>query len=95
VAASVASTSRQVGATLGVAVLGAVAGGAISAHIGPAFAAATHPGWWIMVGLGVVMLVVGLLSTTSWADRTARATALRFDETTPSQTGWSGVPAAA
>jgi MFS family permease len=80
VAASVASTSRQVGATLGVAILGAVAGGAISAHIGPGFAAATHPGWWIMVGLGAVMLIVALLSTSAWAMGTARTTAVRFDE---------------
>ncbi len=80
VAASVASTSRQVGATLGVAILGAVAGGAISAHIGPGFAAATHPGWWIMVALGAIMLVVAFLSTSAWAMGTARTTAVRFDE---------------
>src|ERR1700722_12909915 len=38
VAAAVASTSRQVGATLGVAVLGALAGGATVARLGPSFA---------------------------------------------------------
>jgi EmrB/QacA subfamily drug resistance transporter len=78
VAASVASTSRQVGQTLGVAVLGAVAGGAITARIGPGFAAATHPGWWIIVGLGVVMLAIGFLSTGPWALATARSTAAAF-----------------
>ena len=41
VAAAVASTSRQVGVTLGVAVIGAIAGGGAGA-IGPGFAAATH-----------------------------------------------------
>jgi hypothetical protein len=61
-----------------VAVLGAVAGGAITARIGPGFAAATHPGWWIIVGLGVVMLAIGFLSTGPWALGTARSTAAAF-----------------
>src|SRR5665213_2810742 len=42
VAAAVASTSRQVGQTLGVAVLGALAGGGITGALGPGFAVATH-----------------------------------------------------
>ena len=44
VASAIASTSRQVGMTLGVAVLGAISGGTISGAIGPSFAAATHAG---------------------------------------------------
>ena len=51
VAAAVASTSRQIGQTLGVAVLGALAGGGVGA-IGPSFSSATHVSWWIVVGLG-------------------------------------------
>jgi EmrB/QacA subfamily drug resistance transporter len=80
VAAAVASTSRQVGMTLGVAVVGAVAGtgAAAAAGIGKGFAAATHPGWWIIVALGAAVLVLGLVTTTRWADETARATAQRF-----------------
>jgi hypothetical protein len=80
VAAAVASTSRQVGMTLGVAVVGAVAGGTVAAGLGPGFAAATHPGWWIIVGLGVTVAVLGLLTTTSWAEKTARETAERLTE---------------
>jgi len=80
VAAAVASTSRQVGQTLGVAIVGAVAGGAVSGALGPGFAAATHPGWWILVGLGLVVLVLGLLTTTRWAYTTARTTADRLSE---------------
>jgi EmrB/QacA subfamily drug resistance transporter len=75
VAAAVASTSRQVGQTLGVAVLGALAGGGAAAAIGPSFAAATHVSWWIMVGLGVAVLALAILSTSAWADRTAARTA--------------------
>ena len=80
VAAAIASTSRQVGMTLGVAVIGAIAGGTLSGAIEPSFATATHAGWWVIAGLGVISLVVGLLTTTTWASRTARATAERFRE---------------
>jgi EmrB/QacA subfamily drug resistance transporter len=83
VAAAVASTSRQVGQTLGVAVLGALAGGGITGALGSGFAAATHPSWWIIVGLGVMSIVLGLLSTTGWAQETARQTADRFREAAP------------
>jgi EmrB/QacA subfamily drug resistance transporter len=80
VAAAIASTSRQVGFTLGVAVIGAIAGGTLSGAIGPSFAAATHAGWWVIAGLGAICLAVGLLTTTGWARDTARRTAERFRE---------------
>jgi EmrB/QacA subfamily drug resistance transporter len=80
VAAAVASTSRQVGQTLGVAVLGALAGGGMATAIGPSFAALTHSSWWVIVGLGVVILAVALVTTSHWARQTARATAERFRE---------------
>ena len=83
VAAAIASTSRQVGMTLGVAVLGAISGGTISGAVGPGFAAATHVGWWICAGLGLLSLVLGVLTTTRWAERTAKETAERFRETEP------------
>jgi MFS family permease len=83
VAAAIASTSRQVGMTLGVAVLGAISGGTISGAVGPGFAAATHVGWWICAGLGLLSLVLGVLTTTRWADRTARETVERFREAEP------------
>jgi EmrB/QacA subfamily drug resistance transporter len=72
VASAVASTSRQVGMTLGVAVLGAVAGGTVSTSLGKDFAAATHSAWWIVVALGVAVFLLGILTTTEWADETAR-----------------------
>jgi predicted MFS family arabinose efflux permease len=80
VAASVASTSRQVGVTLGVAALGALAGGGLAARITPAFAEATHSAWWTVVGLSVLMLILGVVTTTSWAKHTARRTADLFRE---------------
>jgi EmrB/QacA subfamily drug resistance transporter len=80
VAAAVASTSRQVGATLGVAIAGAVAGAGASSLGGAAFAAATRPAWWILCGLGAAVFILGLVSTTPWAERTARETAGRFGD---------------
>jgi MFS family permease len=78
VAAAVASTSRQVGATLGVAVLGALAGGDMIKQLGPSFAIATHTSWWIVVGIGCVLLVGAFVTTTPWALRTATNTAERL-----------------
>jgi MFS family permease len=82
VASAVASTSRQVGMTLGVAVIGAVAGSGLSGAAGRGFAAATHPGWWVIAALGGAILALGLLTTTDWADQTAERTASRFQERT-------------
>jgi predicted MFS family arabinose efflux permease len=83
VAAGIASTSRQVGSTLGVAVLGAVAGGAASGSLGRNFAAHTHPAWVIVAVLGVLVLILGALTTSRWALGTARRTAERFSDTPP------------
>jgi EmrB/QacA subfamily drug resistance transporter len=79
-AAAIASTSRQVGMTLGVAVIGAIAGGSLAAVIGRSFASATHAGWWIIVGLAGLIVIGGLVSTGAWAQRTARRTAETLDQ---------------
>ena len=80
VAAAIASTSRQVGATLGVAVLGAIAGGGATGALGSSFLHDSHTSWSIVVGLGVVIFGLGGLTTTVWADRTARRTAAMFTD---------------
>jgi EmrB/QacA subfamily drug resistance transporter len=80
VAAAIASTSRQVGATLGIAVLGSLAAGATVGTVGPSFPAATHASWWVLVGLGVAALILGIVTTTQWANQTARRTAKRLGE---------------
>jgi MFS family permease len=85
VASAVASTSRQVGATLGVAVLGALAGASTAGGIGAGFAQATHVAWWIIVGLSLIVFVLALVTTTPWARATAAATAERFREDRPTQ----------
>jgi EmrB/QacA subfamily drug resistance transporter len=71
VAAAVASTSRQVGQTLGVAIAGAIAATALGV-VGPSFVASSHAAWWVVTGCGLAVLALGLLSTTGWANATAR-----------------------
>jgi EmrB/QacA subfamily drug resistance transporter len=78
VAASVASTSRQIGITLGVAISGSIVGGSLAVGA-PAFTAATHPAWWLVAGLGVVIGGLGLVTTSGWALGTARRAAALFD----------------
>lgn len=82
VAAAVASTSRQIGGTLGVAVIGAVlAAGVQSAPSYTAgFVEASRPAWWIITGCGLAVLVAGALTSGPWAQETARRTAARLAE---------------
>jgi Na+/melibiose symporter-like transporter len=76
VAASVASTSRQAGTTLGVAIAGTIVGTALTRG-GTAFTSAGHGVWWTVLGLGLGILALGLLTTGRWAlDTAGRAAAL-------------------
>jgi EmrB/QacA subfamily drug resistance transporter len=77
VASSIASTGRQVGSSLGVAVMGSVlAAGLHEPQHGPlaaGFASATRPGWWIITGAGAAVVALALFTT----GRTGRASAAR------------------
>jgi len=64
VAAALASTSRQVGASLGVA----LAGSFTESHqgegiLGDSFTSSTHLFWWLIFGCGVVIAGLGLAAT--------------------------------
>ena len=72
VAASIASTCRQVGATLGVAVIGLLAAGRAVAG----FVTASHGGWAVVCGCGLAVLLLGVASTSGWARATAKRTQL-------------------
>ncbi|MED7824398.1 MFS transporter [Streptomyces chiangmaiensis] len=79
VAAAVASTSRQIGGTLGVAVIGSVLASGV--HAGPyreVFVTAARPGWWILTACGLAVLVLGALTTGRWARGTAERAADRL-----------------
>ncbi|MBA4864357.1 MFS transporter [Streptomyces sp. PSKA54] len=91
VAAAVASTSRQIGATLGVAVIGAVlAAGVDGSAYRDTFVDAARPAWWIITACGLAVLVVGALTSGAWARRTARRTAERLETAEIQQA--AGVP---
>ncbi|MFE7525909.1 MFS transporter [Kitasatospora sp. NPDC057542] len=77
VAAAVASTSRQVGQSLGVAVTGALMAGAAQADPA-AFTGAARTAWWIIAGCGAAVLVTGTLTSGRWARATAERTAQRL-----------------
>ncbi|MGV9994239.1 MFS transporter [Streptomyces sp. NPDC003374] len=81
VAAAVASTSRQLGQTLGVAVVGALlASGVGASSYQDAFVSAARPGWWVLVVCGAAVLVLGAVTSGRWARRTAERTADRLQE---------------
>ncbi len=69
-ASAVTSTSRQVGVSIGVALCGSVAGSAL-AQGGTDFAAAARPLWFICIVLGLLVVVMGLWSTSARGLRSA------------------------
>jgi hypothetical protein len=65
VAASLSSAGRQTGTTLGVAISGTIVGSARN------YTGAAHGVWWMLLGLGIAIVLLGLLSTGQWALATA------------------------
>lgn len=92
VAAAVASTSRQIGGTLGVAIVGAVLAAGLAGGAGDgsaaAFVAAALPAWWIITVCGLLVLFVGFATSGRWARETALRTALVLEpEAGPARAG--------
>jgi EmrB/QacA subfamily drug resistance transporter len=73
-ASAIASTSRQVGVALGVALCGSLAGVAL-VDTGAGFTAAARPLWLVCVGLGALILILGLYATSGRALRSAERVA--------------------
>lgn len=73
VAAAVASTSRQVGSSLGVAVFGSILAS------GGTFTHSSHICWWLTVGCALVIGVLGILTTGPAAKAGAARTAALFE----------------
>jgi EmrB/QacA subfamily drug resistance transporter len=63
VASGIASTSRQVGSSVGVAVMGSILAANLHGSMAAGFASATRPGWWIIAAAGVVVIVLALVTT--------------------------------
>lgn len=68
VASAVASTSRQIGNALGVAIFGTLAFGALPHSA--SLADASHSAWLLMAGIGLTLSLIGFIITTPHARRT-------------------------
>jgi EmrB/QacA subfamily drug resistance transporter len=80
VAAAVATTSRQVGLTLGVALVGAVITAGLDGSLRDDLATATHAAWWLIAALGAAIVALGLAASTTAAQASAERTAARLHE---------------
>jgi EmrB/QacA subfamily drug resistance transporter len=78
VAAALATTSRQFGQTLGVAVTGAI----VASSAGEGLSAASHPAWWLLAGLGVLVVVLALVASSGRSRESARRTAAALNPDT-------------
>jgi hypothetical protein len=65
------SSSRQLGQSLGVAIVGSVLAASMRGSLQAGFVQASHAGWWILTGCGYAVLLLGLVCTTAWAKATA------------------------
>jgi EmrB/QacA subfamily drug resistance transporter len=89
VASGIASSSRQVGVSLGVAVSGSILAANLHGPLKAGFVPASHADWLLLIGCGVAIMVLGLVTNSRWALRTAARTAARYDaaeQRTPAMT---------
>ena len=76
VASATTSTSRQIGQALGVAIIGSVlASNLHQITPGRAFATGFHTSWWIIGTCGIIVLIVALVTTGKWGNKTAEEAA--------------------
>ncbi len=79
VASGIASTSRQIGQCLGIAVTGSILAGNLHGQpISEGFVPASHADWLLLAAMGVAVFVLGLVTTSQWALGTAARTAALF-----------------
>ena len=82
VASGIASTSRQIGQCLGIAVAGSILAGNLRGQpLRDGFVTASHADWLLLAVMGVVIVVLGLVTASRWALGTAARTAARFEAT--------------
>jgi EmrB/QacA subfamily drug resistance transporter len=79
VAAAIASTSRQIGQTLGVAVCGALVTSRVGGSVHGDLATISPAAWWVLTGCGAVVLLLGFAATSRWAVATAQRTAAELN----------------
>jgi EmrB/QacA subfamily drug resistance transporter len=84
VASGIASTSRQIGQCLGIAVTGSILAANLHGRPLPAgFVPASHACWLVLAAMGGMVFVLGLVTTGQWALGTAARTAAMFDTSSP------------
>ena len=71
-ASAVASTSRQVGVSIGVALCGILSGASL---------------WWILSGLAVCVVGFGVAANTAWAERSREGVAHLLEQKVPAHAG--------
>ncbi len=79
VAAAIASASRQVGQTLGVAVTGAIVSSGAAGSLRAGFTSASQAAWWTLTACSSLVLLLGVLATTKRARASARRTAVELN----------------
>ncbi|NUS53739.1 MAG: MFS transporter [Streptomycetaceae bacterium] len=92
VAAAVATTSRMTGQSLGIAVIVSVVVSSVHGTLGSGFASASHVGWAIVAGCGLVVVVLGILTTGPAAMRSAARVAERLAAPSPAPSPDSRTP---
>ncbi|HTF07239.1 MAG TPA: DHA2 family efflux MFS transporter permease subunit [Asanoa sp.] len=74
VAAGIASTMRQLGQALGVAIIGSIIAGQVTEVVqSPAFMRAYHVSWAVIAAIGLTNLILGVVTTSARAVRSAQA----------------------
>ena len=88
-ASGIASTSRQIGTSLGVAITGSILAANLHGALRARFVPASHADWLLLTGCGVAIMVLALVTNSRWALQTAARTATRYDaddQRTPAMT---------
>ena len=79
VASAIATTSRQFGQTLGVAVVGAIVTSSVGQSLHTDLSSASPPGWWTLTACGGVVLLLAFTATSTRAKESARRTAAELN----------------
>ncbi len=79
VAAAFASTSRQTGSALGVAIVGSIVSTSLGGSLRQTLPSATHPAWWFIAGAAAAVIVLGFVTTSARARATVSRTAALFE----------------
>jgi EmrB/QacA subfamily drug resistance transporter len=79
VASGIASTSRQVGTSLGVALSGSILAANLHGSLQAGFVPASHAAWLLLAGCGAAIMVLGLAANSRWAAGTAARTAAAYE----------------